>query len=46
MFRSLFPSVARIATTRRTPLIVQYWIQDPAGPLGFAASNALAQIAP
>jgi len=29
-----------------TALIVQYWIQDPAGPLGFAASNALIQIAP
>jgi hypothetical protein len=29
-----------------TTLFVQYWIQDPAGPLGFAASNALSQTAP
>jgi hypothetical protein len=29
-----------------TTLFVQYWIQDSAGPLGFAASNALSQTAP
>jgi len=29
-----------------TTLFAQYWIQDSAGPLGFAASNALSQTAP
>jgi len=28
-----------------TPVVMQWWIQDPAGPAGFAASNALMIVA-
>ena len=42
----VIPFIWPVGLPSGAALYWQYWIQDPAGPVGWSASNGLASIAP